>query len=84
MLKIKSKAILAFTGLMVAAFVFSGAMVASADMISLPSTGVRKTSSSENVKSLQSFLNANLGSQIVALVVDGKYEIGRASCRERV
>lgn len=75
MLKIKSKAILAFTGLMVAAFIFAGVAVntASADMITLPSTGVRKTSSSANVKSLQSFLNANLGSQIVPLVVDGKY-----------
>ncbi|MCE9517941.1 peptidoglycan-binding protein, partial [Candidatus Nomurabacteria bacterium] len=73
MLKIKSKAILAFAGLMVAAFVFSGAMVASADMVTLPSAGISKASSKENVKNLQTFLNWNLGSQIVPLVVDGLY-----------
>jgi peptidoglycan hydrolase-like protein with peptidoglycan-binding domain len=74
MLKIKSKAILAIAGLMVAAFVFVGAVkTVSADMITLPTSGVSTASSMENVKNLQSFLNWNLGTQITPLVVDGKY-----------
>jgi peptidoglycan hydrolase-like protein with peptidoglycan-binding domain len=73
MLKIKSKAILAFAGLMVAAFVFASAPVASADMVTLPTTGVSKSSSMSNIQALQTFLNWNLGSQIVPLVVDGVY-----------
>jgi len=73
MLKIKSKAILAFTGLMVAAFVLLGAYSASADLVTLPASGVSKASSMENVKNLQTFLNWNLGSAITPLVVDGLY-----------
>ncbi len=73
MLKIKSKAILAFTGLMVAAFVFVGAFSASADMVTLPSTGVSKSSGMSNIQALQTFLNWTLGSQITPLVVDGVY-----------
>lgn len=73
MLKIKSKAILAFTGLMVAAFVLLGAYSASADLVTLPAAGVSKASSAENIKNLQTFLNWNLGSAITPLVVDGVY-----------
>jgi peptidoglycan hydrolase-like protein with peptidoglycan-binding domain len=73
MLKIKSKAILAFAGLMVAAFVFAAVPTASADMVTLPTTGVSKSSSMSNIQALQTFLNWNLGSQIVPLVVDGVY-----------
>jgi peptidoglycan hydrolase-like protein with peptidoglycan-binding domain len=74
MLKLKSKAILAFAGLMVAAFVLVGSVkTASADMITLPSTGVKATSSMSSIQSLQTFLNWTLGSQITPLVVDGVY-----------
>ncbi|MES2930581.1 MAG: peptidoglycan-binding domain-containing protein [Patescibacteria group bacterium] len=73
MLKIKSKALLAFTGLMVALFMLAGANFASADVITLPSSGVSKTSGMENIQNLQLFLNWNLGAQITPLVVDGKY-----------
>lgn len=74
MLKIKSKAVLAFAGLMVAAFMFVGAVnTASADLVTLPAAGVSKASSMENIKNLQTFLNWNLGSAITPLVVDGKY-----------
>jgi hypothetical protein len=73
MLNIKSKAIKAFAGLMVALFVLSAASFASADTINLPSTGVKKTSSMETIKSLQSFLNWVLGTSVTPLVVDGKW-----------
>jgi peptidoglycan hydrolase-like protein with peptidoglycan-binding domain len=70
MLKIKSKV---FAGLMVALALFVGANFVSADSISLPSTGVKKTSGTVIIKNLQSFLNWSLGSEIIPLVVDGKY-----------
>jgi len=73
MLNIKSKAIKLFAGLMVALFVLSAASFASADTITLPSTGVKKTSSMVVIKNLQSFLNWNLGASITPLVVDGKW-----------
>src|SRR4051812_42866380 len=72
MLKIKSKAILAIAGLMVAAFVLAVSPVAvSADMVTLPSTGVKKSSGITTVQALQTFLNWTLGSSITPLVVDG-------------
>jgi hypothetical protein len=71
MLKIKSKA---FAGLMVALILSIGAVsIASADVINLPSTGVKKTSGATVIKNLQTFLNWSLGSQIVPLVIDGKW-----------
>ena len=73
MLKIKSKAILAFAGLMVALFVFGGALSASADMVTLPAAGVHKTDSISTVQALQTFLNWNLGASITPLAVDGVY-----------
>ncbi len=73
MLKIKSKAILAFAGLMVALFVFASAPVVSADMVTLPAAGVHKTDSITTVQALQTFLNWTLGAQITPLVVDGVF-----------
>jgi hypothetical protein len=73
MLKIKSKAILALTGLVMAAFLVVGAQSASADMVTVSSSGVYKSSSVSSVQALQTFLNWTLGSQITPLVVDGVY-----------
>jgi trimeric autotransporter adhesin len=73
MLNFKSKAIKAFAGLMVALFVLSAASFASAEAINLPTAGVKKTSSMETIKSLQSFLNWALGTSVTPLTVDGKW-----------
>jgi len=73
MLKIKSKAIKLFAGLMVALFVMTAAQSVLAETITLPSTGVKKTSSMTVIKNLQSFLNSTLGTSVTPLTVDGKW-----------
>jgi peptidoglycan hydrolase-like protein with peptidoglycan-binding domain len=71
MLKIKSKAILALAGLMVAAFVLATVPAqVSADTITLPSNGVKKSSGVTTVMALQQFLNWSLG---LNLSVDGQW-----------
>lgn len=45
----------------------------SALLISIPSAGIRKTSGLDAIKNLQLFLNWNLGSKIIPLVVDGRW-----------
>jgi hypothetical protein len=69
MLNIKSQATKLITGLAVALTFASGAMLVSADAITLPAAGVKKTSGVEVIKNLQSFLNT----QGSTLTVDGKW-----------
>ncbi len=42
-------------------------------LISIPTNGVKKTSSLTVIKDFQKFLNWSLGSKMVPLVVDGKW-----------